>query len=173
MPDFYESFTEALEFAAAFTPEAFTKLLRHLDRDLIDEALQCTGTPTLRRRCLPADRTVWLRLGMALMRDVPIIEVARRLESLLDETQYLAAERRTLYHEQRKIELGFGEIKTDLLDRFETIRSKSPTAVAQEMRGILIAYNLVRLEMVARTPISLDPEQNRGVSAGVDIRGGP
>lgn len=373
MPDFYESFTEALEFTAAFTPEAFPNLLRHLDCDLIDEALQCTGTATLRRRRLPAERTVWLMLGMALMRDVPIVEVARRLElalpagdgtqtvapsavtqarvrlgaepmewlflrtsetwagrwadqdrwrglalyvvdgstlrvadspenrahfgghnagahaggraerisgyplmrlvvlmaarshllaaavfgpfgtdersyaqalwatvpdqslvlldraylqanalvsltttgiarhwltrsksntkfkvrrrlgggdalveftvskgarrknpalpthfqarairyrrqgfkpqllltSLLDETQYPAVELRTLYHERWEIELGFGEIKTDMLDRFETIRSKSPTAVAQEMWGILLAYNLVRLEMVA------------------------
>ena len=37
--------------------------------------------------------------------------------------------------------------KTELLDRQETIRSKSPQGVAQEMCGILIAYNLVRLEM--------------------------
>jgi len=34
-----------------------------------------------------------------------------------------------------------------MLDRLETIRSKSPTAVAQEMWGVLVAYNLVRLEM--------------------------
>jgi hypothetical protein len=44
-------------------------------------------------------------------------------------------------------ELGFGEIKTDLLERLETIRSKSPVAVAQELWGILLVYNLVRLEM--------------------------
>ena len=34
-----------------------------------------------------------------------------------------------------------------MLERLETIRSKSPTAIAQEMWGLLIAYNLVRLEM--------------------------
>ena len=42
-----------------------------------------------------------------------------------------------------------------MLDRFETIRSKSPSAVAQEMWGLLIAYNLVRLEM-ARVATELD-----------------
>lgn len=69
------------------------------------------------------------------------------LTSLLDEKRYPARDVCALYHERWEIELGFGEIKTDMLDRLETIRSKSPAAVAQEMWGVLIAYNLVRLEM--------------------------
>ena len=69
------------------------------------------------------------------------------LTSLIDPTRYPADEIRALYHERWEIELGFGELKTDMLERLETIRSKSPTAVAQEMWGLLIAYNLVRLEM--------------------------
>lgn len=371
LTDFDETFTEALEFTAAFTPEAFPNLVRHLDPVLIEEALLATGTATIRRRRLPADRTVWLMLGMALLRDLPVTEVARKLElalpavdgtrtvassaltqarsrlgakpmewlflrsseewagasadndrwrglalyavdgstlrvadsvenrehfgshnsgrhaggrnerlsgyplmrvvvlmaprshllaaavfgpfdtderayaqslwdtvpdhslvlvdraylqanvlvplmsngverhwmtraksntkfrsirrlgpgdelvefevssearrknpalpthfdarairyqrkgfqpqllitSLVDEKRYPAAELRVLYHERWEIELGFGEIKTDMLERLETIRSKSPESVAQEMWGLLIAYNLVRLEM--------------------------
>lgn len=69
------------------------------------------------------------------------------LTSLLDDTLYPVAELRALYHERWELELGFGELKTDMLERLETIRSKSPTAVAQEMWGLLIAYNLIRLEM--------------------------
>lgn len=69
------------------------------------------------------------------------------ITSLVDETKYPADEIRRLYHERWEIELGFGEIKTDMLERLETIRSKSPSGVAQEMWGLLIAYNLVRLEM--------------------------
>ena len=69
------------------------------------------------------------------------------LTSLVDSTNYPADEIRALYHERWEIELGFGELKTDMLERLETIRSKSPPAVAQEMWGLLIAYNLVRLEM--------------------------
>jgi hypothetical protein len=369
--DFDETFTEALEFTAAFTPEAFPNLIRHLDPAWIEEALLATGTATVRRRRLPAERTVWLMLGMALLRDLPITEVARKLElalpaldgtrtvassaltqargrlgdepmewlflrsseqwagasadkdrwrdlalyavdgstlrvadsvenrdhfgsattgphqggrderlsgyplmklvvlmaprshllaaaifgpygtdervyaqslwdtvpdrslvlvdrayldanvlvplisngverhwmtraksntkfksirrlgpgdelvefvvssearrknpslpthfdarairyqrkgfqpqllltSLVDEKRYPAVELRGLYHERWEIELGFGEIKTDMLERLETIRSKSPESVAQEMWGLLIAYNLVRLEM--------------------------
>jgi hypothetical protein len=67
--------------------------------------------------------------------------------SLVDEKRFPAAEIRALYHERWEIELGFGEIKTDMLDRLETIRSKSPVAIAQEMWGLLITYNLIRLEM--------------------------
>jgi len=69
------------------------------------------------------------------------------LTSLLDERRYPADEVRALYHERWEVELGFGEIKTDMLERLETIRSKTPSAVAQEMWGLLIAYNLVRLEI--------------------------
>src|SRR5262249_37948706 len=69
------------------------------------------------------------------------------LTSLVDSTMYPASEIRALYHERWELELGFGEIKTDMLERLETIRSKSPSAVAQEVWGLLIAYNLVRLEM--------------------------
>ena len=371
MKPLQETFTEALEFTATFTPEAFPRLTQHLDPVWIEEGLETTGTATVRRRRLPAERTVWLMLGMAILRDQPITEVARQLEvalpdrdgsrtvaasaltqararlgaapmewlflrsaeawasasadedrwcglalygvdgstlrvadspenrahfgghnsgrhrggreertsgyplmrlvvlmalrshviaaatfgpygvdersyaqslwgsvpdhslvlldrnyvqasvlvplmtrgverhwmtraksttrfrliqrlgagdalvefevsrearkkdptlpthfdarairyqrkgfrpqllltSLIDAQRYPAAELRALYHERWEIELGFGEIKTDMLERLETIRSKSPTAVAQEMWGLLIAYNLVRLEM--------------------------
>jgi hypothetical protein len=77
------------------------------------------------------------------------------LTSLLDEKRYSAQEIRTLYHERWEIELGFGEIKTDMLERLETIRSKSPSGVAQEMWGLLLAYNLVRLE-IERVAAELD-----------------
>jgi len=69
------------------------------------------------------------------------------LTSLLDAELYPAAEIAALYHERWELELGYDEIKTELLDREETIRSKSPAAVRQELWGIFLAYNLVRLEM--------------------------
>lgn len=69
------------------------------------------------------------------------------LTSLVDSKRYPAEELRVLYHERWEIELGYGEVKTEMLQRLETIRSKSPAAVEQELWGLLIAYNLVRLEM--------------------------
>jgi hypothetical protein len=70
------------------------------------------------------------------------------LTSLTDPERYPANELRGLYHERWEIELAYAEIKTDMLQRNEAIRSKSPEGVAQELFGILLAYNLIRLEMV-------------------------
>lgn len=383
-PPLQETFTEALEFTSEFTPRAFPNLIKHLEPGWVEEALLATGTATVRRRRLPAEQTVWLVLGMAVMRDLPITAVARQLAialpagdgtrtvassaltqartrlgpdplewlflrsaehwanqsaaadrwrglalysvdgttlrvadsvenrahfgshdsgrhdggraerisgyplmrmvvvmalrshlvaaasfgpygvderryaqslwgtvpdralvlvdrnylnagvlipltttgtdrhwmtraksttayklirrlgpgdelveftvssearrkdpalpthfdarairyqrkgyrpqllltSLVDAERFPAAELRTLYHERWEIELGFGEIKTDMLERLETIRSKTPSAVAQEMWGLLIAYNLIRLEM-QRIAAELDVPPNR------------
>jgi hypothetical protein len=69
------------------------------------------------------------------------------LTSLTDAKRFPAAEIIALYHERWELELGYDEIKTELLDREETIRSQKPDGVEQEVWGILLAYNLVRLEM--------------------------
>lgn len=78
-----ETFTESLEFTSDFTPKSFPTLTQHLDPQWIEEALLATGTATLRKRRLPAEQTVWLLLGMAVMRDKPIVAVARQLEVAL------------------------------------------------------------------------------------------
>lgn len=72
---------------------------------------------------------------------------ATLLTSLLDPERYPAKELIALYHERWETEIGYDEIKTHLLDRQEAIRSKTPAGVRQELWGIALAYNLVRLEM--------------------------
>jgi len=69
------------------------------------------------------------------------------LTSLLDAKQYPTDEIIALYHERWELELGYDELKTELLDREETIRSKTRKGVEQELWGVLLAYNLVRVEM--------------------------
>ncbi len=69
------------------------------------------------------------------------------LTSLTDAERYPAAEFVQLYRERWEIELGYDEVKTELLEAEETVRSKSPTSIQQELWGVLLAYNLVRLEM--------------------------
>lgn len=69
------------------------------------------------------------------------------LTSLVDSKRYPAEELRALYHERWELELGYDEVKTDMLDRQEAIRSKTPKGVLQELWAIGLAYNLVRLEM--------------------------
>jgi len=70
------------------------------------------------------------------------------LTSLTDANTYLAAELALLYHERWELELGRGEIKTHLLERQETIRSRTVEGVQQEIWGILLMYNLIQGEMV-------------------------
>lgn len=68
------------------------------------------------------------------------------LTSLLDPKRYPASEIVALYHERWEIELGYNEVKRVMLDREETTRSKSVRGVAQELWGLALSYNLVRLE---------------------------
>lgn len=65
-----------------------------------------------------------------------------------------------LYHERCELELGYDETKTEPLGREDTIRSRKPEGVKQERWGILIAYNLVCLEM-ARIAADADVEPTR------------
>lgn len=76
------------------------------------------------------------------------------LTSLLDPNEYPAEEIVALYHERWEIELGFNEIKRVMLEREETLRSKHPDNVYQELWGIALAYNLVRLEMNAAAQLA-------------------
>jgi len=69
------------------------------------------------------------------------------LTSMTDPVAYPAAEVVALYHERWEIELGYDEVKTVMLDREETTRSKTPRGVSQELWGLALTYNLVRLEM--------------------------
>lgn len=72
---------------------------------------------------------------------------ATLLTSLVDAEAYPASELVALYHERWEIELAYDELKTHMLHREEAIRSRTPDGVYQELWGIAIAYNLVRLEM--------------------------
>lgn len=82
------------------------------------------------------------------------------LTSLVDAEKYPAKEIIALYHERWELELAFDEMKTHLLERKESIRSQTPQGVAQELWGIALAYNLVRVE-IARTAAEADVAPTR------------
>ena len=67
--------------------------------------------------------------------------------SLTDSKAFPASQIVAVYHERWELELGYDEIKTTMLKLEETIRCKSVPGVEQELWGILLAYNLVRLEI--------------------------
>jgi transposase IS4-like protein/DDE family transposase len=93
------------------------------------------------------------------------------LTSLGNAERYPAQEIVRLYHERWELEIGYDEVKTHLLDRQEAIRSRTPIGVRQEIWGILIAYNLVRLEMErAADEAEVEPSQISFVNAVALIR---
>src|SRR5262245_39077428 len=157
-----------------------------------------TGRLALRRRVVqrvgPGDALVELlpsaaarRLVRHGPRDLPptlrvrAIRYRRRgfrpqtlLTSLLDPVAYPATEVVALYHERWELELGFDEVKTHTLERAEALRSKTPARVTQEVWGLALGYNLVRLAMarvaaragVAPTRVSIVTRSNSFVSSG-------
>lgn len=109
-----------------------------------DELIEMEVSPAARKKDPTLPKT-WMVRAIAYHRKGFRPEML--LTSMLDAKKYPAKEIIALYHERWELENGFDEIKTEMLDREETIRSKSPEAVAQELWGLLLAYNLVRLEM--------------------------
>jgi hypothetical protein len=106
-----------------------------VEMDVSDQARQGNPTlpPTYRMRAIRYQR--------------PGFQPQTLLTSLVDPVAYPRDEVVLLYHERWELELGYDELKTEMLDREEAIRSRTPISVAQELWGLLLAYNLIRLEM--------------------------
>lgn len=87
-------------------------------------------------------------------------EKHRLITSLLDHELYPAKELIVLYHERWEIEIEFDEIKTHMIDKTPTLRSKTPLGVLQEIYGLLIAHMAVRTLMAeAASKWDLDPDR--------------
>jgi len=71
------------ELADEPAPASLDTFQKSLDPRWIEEALEATGTATLRKRRLSAEQVIWLVLGMALVRDRPIAEVVSHLDLAL------------------------------------------------------------------------------------------
>ena len=69
-----------LDYSASLSPQEFGRFASLIDPAWIDEALQRTGTVSVRRRRLPADRMVWLVIGLALFRNEPIWHIVKQLD---------------------------------------------------------------------------------------------
>jgi len=67
----------------------------------------------------------------------------RLLTTLLDHTQAPALELATLYHERWEVEAVFDELKTHLVQRRRTLRSKTPEGVRQEFYGWVLTHYAV------------------------------
>ena len=75
---------EDLAAVAAFAEAGqFDDVRKHVDPKWVREALEATGTATVRRRRLPAEQVVWLVIGMAMFRKWPIHDLVGRLNLVL------------------------------------------------------------------------------------------
>jgi len=70
------------------------------------------------------------------------------LTSMTDAMRFLSADIVDLYAHRWEIELGFRGMTQLLLDNRFTLRSNQPELIRQELWGILLAYNLIRYQMV-------------------------
>jgi hypothetical protein len=75
-------------------------------------------------------------------------EIKGFITSLIDPAIYSMEALLSVYWERWEIEQSFGELKNSQLNGEITLRSRFPEGVRQELWGILLGYNLVRLEMV-------------------------
>lgn len=67
----------------------------------------------------------------------------RLITTLLDHEKAPALELATLYHERWEVEAVFDELKTHLVQRRRTLRSKTPEGVRQEFYGWVLAHYAV------------------------------
>lgn len=87
-------------------------------------------------------------------------EKHRLITSLLDAELYPAKDLIVLYHERWEIEIEFDEIKTHMIDKTPSLRSKTPLGCLQEIYGLLIAHMAVRTLMAeAASKWDLDPDR--------------
>lgn len=82
------------------------------------------------------------------------------LTSMVDPERFPAVEIAALYHQRWEIEMAIDDVKTEQRDSAVTLRSKTPTGIRQEVYGLLVAHNLVRIEM-ARVAVLLSVPPTR------------
>lgn len=75
-------------------------------------------------------------------------EIKGFITSLLEPEKYPLESILNIYWQRWEIEEGYGELKQTQLQNKVTLRSRFVKGVKQELWGVLIAYNLIRLEML-------------------------
>ncbi len=92
--------SSALRQCLCQAPEHLDQLAAFIDPAWIEQALTATGKVSIRRRKLPAEHAVWLVIGLALFRNLPLWQVVDQLALCLD-NQPLAAPSSSVQARQR------------------------------------------------------------------------
>jgi hypothetical protein len=75
----------------------------HLPREWITEALEATGTASIRRRRLPAEQVVWFVIALALYRHQSIPEVLATLDLALPSRAQCAVSKSALTQARQRL----------------------------------------------------------------------
>lgn len=83
---------DIMQAGEVFSTANFSSLSRHLPQDWILDALQATGSASIRRRKLPAEQVAWLVIGLSLYRSQSMSEVVDSLDLVMPDgrSPYLA-----------------------------------------------------------------------------------
>ena len=110
------------------------------------------GDHLVKLKTSPQARKKWPALGNEVTARLLTVtrkgKVCQLLTSMTDAMRYPGTEMAELYSHRWEIELGYREIKQTMQLSRLTLRSKKPELVEQELWGVLLAYNLVRYQMI-------------------------
>lgn len=118
------------------------EVVRKLGRQ--DALVHLTTSPQARKKWPKLPDTVEARL---LTRNINGKE-RQVLTSMVDPMRFPGADIVELYSHRWEIELGYREMKHSLQQHRLTLRSKKAEGIRQELWGVLLAYNLLRSQMV-------------------------
>ncbi|SVI34064.1 IS4 ORF [Shigella sonnei] len=110
------------------------------------------GDHLVKLKTSPQARKKWPGLGNEVTARLLTVtrkgKVCHLLMSMTDAMRFPGGEMADLYSHRWEIELGYREIKQTMQLSRLTLRSKKPELVEQELWGVLLAYNLVRYQMI-------------------------
>ncbi|MHA6913347.1 transposase domain-containing protein, partial [Ralstonia pseudosolanacearum] len=75
--------SDHLTFVLDAAPADLSRLGEHLPHEWIEQAIDATGSASIRRRRLPAEQVVWLVIALAIYRHWSISEVVDSLDLVL------------------------------------------------------------------------------------------
>lgn len=110
------------------------------------------GDHLVKLKTSPQARKKWPGLGNEVTARLLTVtrkgKVCHLLTSMTDAMRFPGGEMGDLYSHRWEIELGYREIKQTMQRSRLTLRSKKPELVEQELWGVLLAYNLLRYQMI-------------------------
>jgi IS4 transposase len=118
------------------------EVVRKLGRQ--DVLVRLTTSPQARKKWPQLPDTVEARLLTSTING----KERQVLTSMVDPMRFVGADIVELYGHRWEIESGYREMKHSLQQPRLTLRSKKASGIRQELWGVLLAYNLLRSQMV-------------------------